>query len=820
MKNNMFKKIISISLATTLISSLTLTAFATESGVNDFRVTDEYTALTYGSANNNVLQYTGSDSGVVLTADGASINTTGAFTITTREDILDSVATCENIEFAMTADVTSCGSLVISASNGESAVELYNAAPAAGTNVFAVSYAEGTATLLLNGETVKSETVATVPQIIISGSNAVMEISGVTYGEAVIPETEAQATIRTNINAATDSDTMETALLAYLADEGKDGVYSSLPDCDKTEIKNRMLAAIPFESREELVNGYQKALEYTTQVDLDAYNKVFAEDFSNLDSGWTKNNVIDAAIGSGKANGTARPSLGITDEANSFMFFGGALNPKAANYIQRNVENPKSVITMYMKVANNNALSFSATFDGSQGICLKNTGVSVHTLPNASIKDTGVDFSASSWNKIVFDGTEDGKVKCYVNDALAATYDGSITSLAVGTIFNFASYSVIAVDNITIAEPKTAQEYLVKFNESAVTAEKLTYMLGKAGVSSDVFGTLPECDKAEIVSRMETARPFADVNTFKATYQKALEYTTQADLDSYSKVWSEDFSQGLGENWTVGGALRNNAIGTNEMIGSALPRKYLNISGIDTASAGFVGSSFNNGSANYIERAVGEKNAVVTLYFYDTMYNNKGYFSASVGNGCRLGLSGSDTYYTKHVGAGWKLTNIARSEGWHKIVFDGATMPGVVTVYMDGVEVFQTVAEISQVSVGNPWADASYYCAWVDNITVSKSNAVEAVKVSNKGVEITDNKLPDSETVNIAIENPTFATEYVVATYNGDSLKNVFIFTKAEQKNGTLDEDISISDVTEMKIFAWDDITTMKPVGDVIHLTK
>ena len=52
MKNNMFKKIISISLATSLISSLALTAFATESGVNDFRVTDEYTALTYGSTNN------------------------------------------------------------------------------------------------------------------------------------------------------------------------------------------------------------------------------------------------------------------------------------------------------------------------------------------------------------------------------------------------------------------------------------------------------------------------------------------------------------------------------------------------------------------------------------------------------------------------------------------------------------------------------------------------------------------------------------------------------------------------------------------------
>ena len=1089
MKKKILKKAVSSALAAAIASSAALTAFAgTESGVNDFRVTDEYTALTYGSVNNAVLRYTGADSGITITADGASINTTEAFTLSTREDILDSVADYENAEFSMTVNAVSCERFAISADDGTAEKELYNVSSLSGKNVFSVKYSENTATLSVNDEIVKSETLAYVPKIVISGSNAVMQIGEVRYDEESVPETEAQAAIRASINASTDTAAMETALSAYLEAEGKADVYSGLPECDKTAIKNRMLDEKPFASRNELVNGYQKALEYATQADLDDYNKIFVEDFSNLDAGWTQTGVDEGAIGNGKLD-VDRQSLPITDEDYSFFTYGGALRQNVPNYIERNVENPQSVITMYMKVVNNDALSFSATFDGSRGICLKNTGLKVHTLPNETIRDTGAVFQPDIWNKITFDGTEAGKVKCYINGDLAAAFDGSITKLSVGTIFDFASFSVIAVDNITIAEPKTAQECLAEFNKSEITESSLTRMLAKTDVKSNVIDVLPACDKNEIVSRMEKERPFADIDVFKTSYQKILEYTTQADIDNYNKVWSEDFSQGLGDNWTVVGTLKNNAVGTEEMIGSALPRKSLNISGTESASAGFVGASFDSVGRNFIERSINEKNTVVTLYFYDTMWDTYGYFHAAINDEYRIGLSRSDVYYTKQTGSdGWKNTNVTRSVGWHKIVFDGAAIPGTVTAYIDGVEVFRAKTDITKLSVGNPFADGSYYCmwvdnitvaepktaqeylakfnndtvtadtlanmlrkteitsdvfdvlpecdrneivsrmekerpfadvdvfktsyqkileyttqadldnynkvwsedfsqglgnnwtvvgtlknnavgteemigsalprkslnisgtesasagfvgasfdsvgrnfiersidekntvvtlyfydtmydtygyfhaaindeyriglsmsevyytrqtgsdgwkntnvtrsvgwhkivfdgttsgivtayidgievfqaetditklsvgnpfengsyycVWVDNITVSKSNIAESVKVLNKGTEIKDNKLPETANVMVSIENPAYETDYIAATYNGDTLIGVYFITKNEQKNGILNKDVSISGATKLKVFAWDDIMTMKPKTAIIYLSK
>ena len=623
-------------LGTTLYA---IPANAAESAVRDFRVTDAYTGLSYGSVNSEVLQYTGTDSGVVLSDNGAEINTENDFSLQTREDILDGLAAAANgraVEFTMTAGVQSCESLALTVTDGTRETTLYQADTVQGENEFSVIYTGKSAMLTVNDTVINSVACSSVPVVTLSGTDADMTISDVNYSiMAASEETEEEAVILADMNAAADSDAMETALTAYLEHAGKASVYTSLPDCDTVNIKERLLAAKPFSTYADVVSGYQSALEAATRVDTTVYNQVFVEDFNGgADESWTATNLASNAIGNGKVLGNVRQSLAITDEQYSFAVFGGSLKAskpnyeERPNYIEREIANPQSIVTLYMRVINNNALSFSVTFDGSNGIGLKNTGTACHTIVNNDAKSkTSASFATDKWNKIVLDGTESGKVKCYVNNTLAATFDSTITKLNVGTIFDFDSYSVIEIDNISIAEEKSAAEVLAEFNASSVTQSSINKIIGRLNKSDDLFNALPECDRSEVVQRLEQDRPYAELDTLKSAYQTALEYTTQADWTQYDKVWQEDFSAGLDETkWTVTGALKNRSVGSEEMFDSTLPRQNLNISGTETASAGFVGASFVSGKLNYITRDITDENTRITLYFYDTMYSDTAFF--------------------------------------------------------------------------------------------------------------------------------------------------------------------------------------------------
>lgn len=90
------------------------------------------------------------------------------------------------------------------------------------------------------------------------------------------------------VNSAT-ADTIAAAVANVVADSGKFD-YSVLPECDQKEINDRMLKGGTYASNEDLYAAYQSALEKTTQVDTDLYAVELIEDFSNLDSGWTKSN--------------------------------------------------------------------------------------------------------------------------------------------------------------------------------------------------------------------------------------------------------------------------------------------------------------------------------------------------------------------------------------------------------------------------------------------------------------------------------------------------------------------------------------------------
>ena len=351
-----------------------------------------------------------------------------------------------------------------------------------------------------------------------------------------------------SVNSAS-ADTIAAAVEDYLTEAGKEKLYTSLPECDQEGIQTRILNGVPYADYNELENAYQSALEATTRVDTETYNQVFVEDFNGgADASWTAVNVADNAIGTGKILGKERQSLAITDEEYSFAVFGGSLQTKKANYIEREIENPQSVVTLYMRVMNNNALSFSATFDGSNGIGLKNTGADCHTIVNNDAKDkTGVAFSTTKWNKIVFDGTESGKVKCYVNGSLAASFNSTMTKLTVGTIFNFGSYSILEIDNISIGEAKPESDFMDRFNNSQVTEESLAGVLG--GTAGGVFQKLPECDRTELVKIIEAGKPYTDKTAIRNQYDKALIKVTQYDSDKYGLYFSEDFGNGITSDW-------------------------------------------------------------------------------------------------------------------------------------------------------------------------------------------------------------------------------------------------------------------------------
>ena len=625
-----------------------------------------------------------------------------------------------------------------------------------------------------------------------------------------------------NFNAGTVT---ESSLSNMLGATDKDsGVFSVLPDCDREAIVAELENGRPYADVSAFETAYQEALEKTTIADTENYNIVLNEDFSNLDESWKQTNIDSGLIGNGKFK-TNRESLDVkgTGENYSAHFCGTSL-VNHINYIERAIDDPNSVITFYAKISNNTNVSIQAAFDDTQG-------VGTHAEANArrikNINGSGtservdtskyIGLSTTNWNKIVIDGTTGGKVSCYVNGALLSTVDGKISNLKIGSIFDYAGYSVVAVDNVTIAVEKAAEEALPTFNDGTVTEETLTKMLKYTTYGTELYNSLPECDRVAIAAELENGRPYADIPAFETAYQKALINATQTNPEMYNIEWQEDFSGGLTSDWTVTGSLIANAVGVGNV--SGLTRASLNISGNETASVGFVGASVANTGVNYIERAILHPNSIVTVYFYDCENDKTPCIDVSVNDHCSIGVYGANKYYCYNVDGTWKNTSIERKAGWHKVVFDSLSMPGVVSGYLDGVEVMQKETDIVRVSVGNASASASYNVEFVDNITVAVNKSTETFRFMNRRVEVTDT-LPSADRITLTIEEPEYATDYIAVTYADRAIIGITMLTKEEQRGGVLAKNITITGADELKLFRWDSLNGMKSKGEVTHLER
>lgn len=154
--------------------------------VSDFRVTDGYTGLVYGSINSDIMQYKGNDEGITF-GGGIHINTSQEFSLNTREDILDSVAAVTqsgNAEFKAVMSVTSCEMLGVTIKNSDAEViKLWEGTPVEGENTLRIIASGEYVYMSLNEACVTSVKCSGVPYVEIYGKNAVFDICEVSYTE-------------------------------------------------------------------------------------------------------------------------------------------------------------------------------------------------------------------------------------------------------------------------------------------------------------------------------------------------------------------------------------------------------------------------------------------------------------------------------------------------------------------------------------------------------------------------------------------------------------------------------------------------------------
>ncbi|MDD6763376.1 MAG: hypothetical protein PUD92_07105, partial [Clostridiales bacterium] len=611
---------------------------------------------------------------------------------------------------------------------------------------------------------------------------ALLSSTALTFSLFVPAVSADQSTVLEAINAAT-GETIEAAVKSYLEEAGKTEPYASLPACDRTEINERILGNIKYDDYDALSSAYQTALEYTTQVDKSLYKEEFVEDFSSLDAGWIQSQN-PPYVGSESMHTDKHKYLNISGNDTSYM---GVWGPDLQTsdvyggnqYITRTLNNPYCIVSgyMYYSSINGNPKAYYG-IEGQNNSYWIGTGGGdgEYRYKNGTSWVNNIAANDEAWHKVVYDGlTKPGKIMAYFDGKLQFTVEDKMTELKVGCLDPNANGGlyIVCFDNISVASAKDGvAELWENFNASTITEKTLKAMMTSMGKDGETFSELPGCDKTAIVADLEAKRPFKSIDELRASYQEALENTTGIDIDptKYSTLLMVDFSNYSNANWTeTGMSFRGNQIGTGYMdgIGNQV-RKTLNITGEDY-SAGFVGGSLasvdENGppNANYIKRAISDSNSIVTAYFYDNMNDGTPRYNIKVNDKTWVGRTDNSGYFSYAMNESLALTSVTVGTGWHKVVFDGLTNSGTVTVYLDGTQIGQTNQKIEYLQLGNEWTDAGFDIVWMDNISVAVEKREETLSVTCKGSEIT--ALPATGTVQVKVENPDFQNDYIIVGY-------------------------------------------------------
>lgn len=568
-----------------------------------------------------------------------------------------------------------------------------------------------------------------------------------------------QAATLDEINNA-QSSTISAAMDTYLSGTKFYEAYSLLPECDKTEIGNEILKGISYDDEDAFNTAYVNAVKKVTQFDRETYAEVLVEGFKDgLDAnGWTSKDLRKKAVGTGKADGIGidRETLDITGEEKASAFLvGGSLNQKTANapnYIEKSVSNPKSIITFYVKDLNNDRTTIGVQFNEKQALSTY-AGTTFNAIEDVS-KWTSAQSGLGScvdasnkpkWTKIRLDGiSESGKVKAYIDGELCYTFTGEIDRVRIGQLCTNSGYMVASVDNISIASYKVGKDVIEKFNKEDAGEDSLLKILSYGTVSTAVYSLLPESDRKEIAKRVHLGKPFDNITQIEECYQKALEYTTQADWSVYYKALLEDFSSNsLSTNGWTSVDLRSGAVGSGKMDGIGIERETLNISGKENSSVIICGGGLNQvnaGKRSYITKKLSNPKSIITLYAKD-LNNDKKYIDVKFNDKQGISTLSFNKFFAV---TDFDSRTVASDDGfgsaideqnnakWTKIRFDGISENGKVKAYIDNELIYTFTGEIDQVTIGQLFDDSSFMVASFDNISVASMHIPVAKNVGIK----------------------------------------------------------------------------------------
>lgn len=512
----------------------------------------------------------------------------------------------------------------------------------------------------------------------------------------------------------------------YLDSEGIRAYYKALPEADRKEISSKM-SGQSFGNADEFLKSYESA--YNSVVTLEAsgdYREIINEDFEEgITSVWSKN-------GSPVAENYESLSFDGSD-TQAYVVYGGGYG-KRNTWIEKTFgERDALKVSLYfyetLSEWSSSAFGIRISDNFTFGVYGNSSEYSINN--GGSWSKTGIE-RTEGWHRVVFDG-QSGSLKVYLDGQEVYSGAESISCLKIGNLWSNSGGDIYAIDRVSVIGTKelTWEE---KFNGTPVTGEVIKSLLDTK--EAELFEKLPQCDKDDIAAQLEKGKPYDSKDDVLKSYKKVLIAVTMYDESQYGVVFHEGFESGLSPQWQ---SQKKPAI--NNFIDVKVDN--LDITGEEQNAAGFWGSAItaNNGEETIsgafqnIKRDI-PNNSTVVAYLYDPVSSNTPFISFKINDTYAVGLYAADNYvYTTDGGSGWKDFKVPRSKGWHKIVFDGSSVPGKITAYFDGVKLFSESSETEYIAIGDFYGSLSYDWFGVDNITVYRRFVPEATNV-----KITDNK--------------------------------------------------------------------------------
>ncbi len=248
-------------------------------------------------------------------------------------------------------------------------------------------------------------------------------------------------------------------------------------------------------------------------------------------------------------------------------------------------------------------------------------------------------------------------------------------------------------------------------------ADVLAAAVSKLGMNAELFWKLPECDRKTVTAEVKSGVPYKDENELRTAYTAAVNKTIGVDTAKYAEYFAEAFEGGMDSlKWRRSG---NPLIceGGQDVFGQG--SYCYDFGAEETEKKTLVTAGAKLKASGYIERDIDVGKCIVKLYFYDNMRNNPASYSVAVNDSLKVGMYDRYGYYVLREGGKVTPSSVARTVGWHKLVFDTVNQDGLA-VYIDDVRIYEnSQMSVDKLFIGNADSFESYSWFSTDNITVA-----------------------------------------------------------------------------------------------------